>query len=208
MEASIANTTTMDFLTYFEARRVGIILILTSLIVLALIIQWLCWIFGCGRFGLSTSGGSTTTATEAVNSDGRPKGVIGTIVFLAGDFITRLINDFRHLLALIIVLIFGLALAYAMYKADGSLPGIRDALQAVSATLGGLVGSVIGYYYGESAAGKAVFAKALSEQTSSSGSGGPKGQGPAASREGSTEPARDEGTSSGRTAPPPPTQPL
>lgn len=49
-----------------------------------------------------------------------------------------------------IVLIFASALVFAMYTADGDMDKLATALQVVTATLGGLVGSIIGYYFGES----------------------------------------------------------
>ena len=77
-----------------------------------------------------------------------------SIRFVLTDFFVKIINDFRHLLALVLVVLFGLALFAAMWpgmmKQDVSL--IKDGLQGVAAALGGLIGSIIGYYFGESAA--------------------------------------------------------
>ncbi len=64
-------------------------------------------------------------------------------------FISKIINQFRHLLALVVVLIFAIALIVAMCMAH-DITELSDTLQAVMATLGGLVGSIIGYYFGES----------------------------------------------------------
>ena len=74
--------------------------------------------------------------------------------YVAANFFVEIINDFRHLLALVMVLLFAVALAIGMY------PGVRawdvqklaTGIQAVAAALGGLIGSIIGYYFGESAA--------------------------------------------------------
>jgi hypothetical protein len=185
----------MDFLP-------DLALMLVFLLMLVLMLQWVCWIFRWGRFKVPTSGGQPSLL-DGTSAGGQPRGVVQSTVYIIGNFITTLIDDFRHLLALIIVLIFGAALAYAMYKADGSLPGIRDALQAVAATLGGLVGSIIGYYYGESAAGKALSARVATQRTAPSvvGTEGSTGQGPGAPNR-SPEP---EGSSeANRNAPPPP----
>ena len=86
------------------------------------------------------------------------KGVADTskVRFVVADFFVKIINDFRHLLALLIVLLFALALFTAMWpgisKQEVGL--IKDGLQAVAAALGGLVGSIIGYYFGESTASR------------------------------------------------------
>lgn len=71
------------------------------------------------------------------------------------DFLVKIIDDFRHLLALIIVVIFALALGYAMLRAGNQFDNMTKALQAVVSTLGGLIGSIIGYYFGESTAQRA-----------------------------------------------------
>jgi hypothetical protein len=67
------------------------------------------------------------------------------------DLIVKIIDDFRHFLALLIVVLFFLALGYALLRAGGDVEAISDALQAVSSALGGLIGAIIGYYFGESA---------------------------------------------------------
>jgi hypothetical protein len=53
------------------------------------------------------------------------------------NFFVKIVNDFRHLLALVLVILFGLALFAAMWpgmmKQDVSL--IKDGLQGVAAAL-------------------------------------------------------------------------
>lgn len=141
-----------NFLNYFAAHSAGILMLILCLLVLTLLINWLARIFNKGRF-------SRTLSTRREDS----------LRFLISDAAVKIINDFRHLLALVIILIFALALAYALIRA-GSQPGdninnMKEALQAVVATLGGLVGSIIGYYFGESAVSKALEPGANQQQT-------------------------------------------
>jgi Mn2+/Fe2+ NRAMP family transporter len=88
--------------------------------------------------------------------------------FIFSEAAVKIINDFRHLLALIIVLIFAFALGYSLIKAASAvtnatsptmIDNMKEALQAVVATLGGLVGSIIGYYFGESSVVKSPDSK-------------------------------------------------
>jgi hypothetical protein len=115
--------------------RVGILVLLVILIVAGGVTNWLLWMFGWGRYR-----GPLPTNSK--------------IRFVVADFFVKIINDFRHLLALLIVLLFSGALFIAMWpgmmKQDVTL--IRDGLQGVASALSGLLGSVIGYYFGESTA--------------------------------------------------------
>ena len=99
--------------------------------------NWVLWTFRWGRY----SGPASTDSK---------------IRYVLTDFLVNIINDFRHLLALVIVILFGVALFTAMWpgmmKEDVTL--IKDGLQGVLASFGGLLGAVIGYYFGESAASK------------------------------------------------------
>ena len=130
------------FFTFLQTYRSGIVLLLFILASLVFFIQWLVWISGKGRFA--------RTSLPTARADLR---------FIFSDAAVKIINDFRHLLALIIVLIFAFALGYSLIKAASvstnatsptTLDNMKEALQAVVATLGGLVGSIIGYYFGES----------------------------------------------------------
>jgi hypothetical protein len=125
--------------SFFADQRAGILMFLLTLIVLTGVTQWVLWILGRGRFSSPSSSG----------------------VFR--ELITKIIYEFRHLLALAIVLLFSVALFFAIWPGvmGGSVQNIREGLQAVAATLGGLIGSIIGYYFGESAAGKGRSAAGL-----------------------------------------------
>lgn len=127
-----------NFLDFLNVHRGGILILLLSLLVLNMMVQWLAWIFALGRYS-----GSSSQPREQ------------TLSYVMADAVVKIINDFRHLLALIIVLIFALALAYAMVQGRETIADMQEALQTVVATLGGLVGSIIGYYFGESAVAKA-----------------------------------------------------
>jgi hypothetical protein len=126
------------FLGFLATQRNGIAMLLLVLGALAGLLNWLLWMFRRGRF----RGTSPQT-------DQRLRVVLT-------DFFVKLIDDFRHLLALVIVLLFALALFLAMLPGlhSGNLNDIKDGVQVVAAALGGLIGSIIGYYFGESAGGK------------------------------------------------------
>jgi hypothetical protein len=126
----------IEILRFFESNQVGLLVLLACVGIILLAVQWLAWILGIGRFKGGAVGEQRVTPQN--------------LRYLVTEALTKIINDFRHLLALIIVVIFGLALAYSLYQASGDIDKIKEALQAVAATLGGLVGSIIGYYFGES----------------------------------------------------------
>jgi hypothetical protein len=133
----------MDSLfTFLQTYRSGIFTLLLVLASIVFFIQWLSWIFNLGRFGKAA-----------------PPGTRAELRFIFSEATVKIINDFRHLLALLIVLIFAFALGYSLIKAATApssadpptmIDNMKEALQAVVATLGGLVGSIIGYYFGES----------------------------------------------------------
>ncbi len=143
-----------SFFTFLQTYRGGIVFLLVCLGSIAFLVQWFAWIFARGRFrrhdpltGTGTGTGSGTSRAE--------------LRYIFSEATVKIINDFRHLLALVIVLIFGIALLYSLIRAatlttDGTttVNNMKEALQAVVATLGGLVGSIIGYYFGESSVAK------------------------------------------------------
>lgn len=105
---------------------------LVLIIIALLLVNWLLWMFGKGRF------------KEIVAPTSR-------IRYLMADLFVKIIDDFRHLLALIVVSIFAFALLYGFIIAGTEIENIKSVLQAIVSTLGGLVGLIIGYYFGESA---------------------------------------------------------
>lgn len=138
--------------TFLQSYRSGILFLFFCLAAVAFLVQWFAWIFGKGRFRLLPANGKDGVGGKA------------ELRFVFSEAIVKIINDFRHLLALIIVLIFAFALGYSLIRAGSLQTGtgapsvidnMKEALQAVVATLGGLVGSIIGYYFGESSVAKA-----------------------------------------------------
>lgn len=156
------------FFTFLQTYRAGILLLLLILTILVFLLQWLAWIFARGRFKRSTpdkegadvgaqggpgdgTGGLRGTGDGTVSTDVRGRAAR----FILTEAATKLINEFRHLLALLIIVIFSFALAFSLIKAGSLTTGsavdnMKEALGGVVATLGGLVGSIIGYYFGES----------------------------------------------------------
>lgn len=125
----------MDLLDWILANRIGIVFLGQIVLSVAVLVIAACWTFGWGRFSRHPAGGPSKSEN---------------LRYLITEALTKIINDFRHLLALILVVIFGCALVYTLVQAGGDMVLIKEALQAVTSTLGGLVGSIIGYYFGES----------------------------------------------------------
>ena len=142
-----------EFFGFLAAQRSGILLLLLVVVVLAILLNWLLWMFRWGRFR------GTSPQTDQ------------RLRVILTEFFVKLIDDFRHLLALVIVLLFALALFLAMLPGlkSGNLSDLKDGIQAVAAALGGLIGSIIGYYFGESAGSRTREPSGLNEaQTSAS----------------------------------------
>ncbi len=129
-------------LKFIGENWLGMLVMFLSLCCVFLLLRAFCWLFCWGRYK-----GDLQRLEKGERDNG--------IGYVLADLLVKIVNDFRHLLALMVVTIFALALAYALVIAGGSIEEITRALQAVTATLGGLVGSIIGYYFGESAAKKA-----------------------------------------------------
>jgi len=125
-----------EFFSFLDTYSGGIWMLLVCMGTLVLLVQWFAWIFSKGRFQRS----NVTPRRQ------------DSLRYVFSDAVVKIVNDFRHLLALIVVLIFAIALAYSLWEANGDIANIKEALTAVTATLGGLVGSIIGYYFGESSA--------------------------------------------------------
>jgi hypothetical protein len=129
------------FFGYLEANRDGIFVLLLILGALVFVIQWIAWIARKGRFS------PPALPPSAQRQDLR---------YIFSEATVKIIDDFRHLLALVLVLIFGFALAYVLIKASPSVEGMKEGVQSVVASLGGLIGSIIGYYFGESSVVKSL----------------------------------------------------
>ena len=130
-------------LEYVWHHRGGIAILLIAAFGLMAVVQWLAWIFRFGRFRPAPNAGPSP-----VRQTSNP------LRYVAANFFVEIINDFRHFLALVVVTVFALALAVGMYPGlrNWSVEEIGKGVQAVAAALGGLIGSIIGYYFGESAA--------------------------------------------------------
>jgi hypothetical protein len=122
------------FFGFFETHANGIGMAILCLFAVAFFAQWVSWIFGFGRF------------KRKDQKEGEGKGA--ALRFVITEAAVKLVNDFRHLLALLIVGIFGGALFYVLGKAHDAFE-MWEALKNVTATLGGIVASIIGYYFGE-----------------------------------------------------------
>ena len=116
---------------YLAANAAGIWVLIVVVFFGILAVQWLSWIFRWGRFGQEPPGKS--------------------IRFILAELAANIINEFRNLLALVLVLLFGGVLAFGLVKGGKDAQGISAVLQAVASSLGGLIGAIIGYYFGESA---------------------------------------------------------
>lgn len=123
---------------YLAANWRGIGVAILLIFAAVLVVQWLAWIFRKGRFG---------TDTRIERKD--------TLRFVFADLLVKIIDDFRHLLALVVILIFALAMAFGFvlvaYETEARMDALADVLQAVVSALGGLIGAIIGYYFGEKA---------------------------------------------------------
>lgn len=132
-----------SILDFFSENTHGFAVLVGILFFLTLLIQWTAWLFKWGRFGKSEA---------TTDSDDRP-----SIRYMVAQFMIEIINDFRHLLASTLTLVFVVALLSVLFitwRNNFDIEVFKDGLHAVVASLGGLIGSVIGYYFGESAAEK------------------------------------------------------
>lgn len=85
--------------------------------------QWVAWILGVGRF-----------REQSVRSS-----------WFVQDFASTISSDFRHILATALVVLFGVALLVGV-ALDSGYP---DKMQPVMNSFPGLLGAVIGFYFGE-----------------------------------------------------------
>lgn len=127
------------FFQFLQNQWAGILVAALILVLLTALVHWLAWVFGRGRF------------------DQPAPAKKDQLRYVVTNFFVEVINDFRHLLALVIILIFALALVNSLvlvwFVDDANrIDAIGKAMQGVVSTLGGLIGAIIGYYFGEKAA--------------------------------------------------------
>src|SRR5215470_10839822 len=91
------------FLNFLEVHKVGLLTLAALFFALLLALRWVCWIFGLGRF---KDGGGVGPGHQEIR-------------FVIADFCVKIIDDFRHLLALIIVFVFLIALIIMLW------PGVK-----------------------------------------------------------------------------------
>ncbi len=143
---------------FFQRNATGIFVFLIALTILAmlfvLVFQKICWILERGRFKLTEAQKKATSVAESS---------VGMVI---SAFFAKLIDEFRHLLALLIFLLFAGTLIYGIAVAGSGIPSgtdvkefttlrldnIEKVIQVIVASLGGLVGSIMGYYFGEARA--------------------------------------------------------
>ena len=125
MSAMLAN---------LEQHWVGAGLLVVLVLVLMVFVRNLFWLMGWGRYK-------------------RPREA-STWTYYATQFIAKTISEFRHLLALLIFLLFACSVILAIVPGLIALnvEQMTEGLEGVAAALGGLVGSIIGYYFGEQVA--------------------------------------------------------
>lgn len=170
---------------YLASHWQGIVVAILVAFAALMLVQWLAWIFRWGRFGAEA---------RRERRD--------TLRFVFADLLVKIIDDFRHLLALVVILIFAAAMAFGFvlvaYETDGRMVALADVLQAVVSALGGLIGAIIGYYFGEKAGERR-------SAESPPAAGGTTPAGPAA--QGPPPDGGDDRTPGIRPAPRPPTEP-
>lgn len=127
-----------EFLSLLETHYAGVFVLALITLIVIFFVNWILWMFSWGRF----------------KNEANKTSPNGSFFYAFVDLMVKIINDFRHFLALVLVLIFAVSLMYAFYFTK-TVNEMSDALQAVMSTLGTLVGSIVGYYFGESAVRKA-----------------------------------------------------
>jgi hypothetical protein len=128
-----------NLLQYLEDYSTGLYVLIFMIFALLLAINWLAYIFNWGRYRYN--------AKHPIDRKSK-------MSYLVAEFFANIINDFKHLLALVIVFIFVLLILYGTVMGE-NFEQKKEALQLVIASLGGLLAAIIGYYFGESAATKA-----------------------------------------------------
>lgn len=162
-----------SFRVFVDSYGSQIVFVLISLFALMAFVQWACWIAGWGRFRRSVA--STDDAEEeggATHARRRQPAMERPLRFVFMDLFARLVDDFRHLLALVVMLVFFVAVLYALWIGGSDVDNLNKALQAITGSLSGIIGVIIGYYFGETSA------RASGAQPDVIRPGGPPVQGP------------------------------
>lgn len=132
----------MDISDYVKTSWNVFMILFPTLSLIGIFVTWMAWVKGCWRF-----------KRETTDSNKRET----TIRYMMVKFLTEIINDFKHILAILLTLMFVVTvfsiIYFALFK-QKDFTVLKDGLQVVVASLGGLVGSIIGYYFGESADSK------------------------------------------------------
>jgi len=120
--------------------------VLVALFGLLVAATWVLWLLGRGRF-----------KPPATNTDGAPSGRPPGLRYVLTDFLTKMISDFQHFFALVIVGVFCWMVCRmtAPGIAVGDFALVEKGLAVVLNTpFGGVVISMISYYFGEQAGRK------------------------------------------------------
>ena len=123
-------------------------ILLPTLLLIGIFLTWMAWVIGVGRF-----------QRRPLDVNSRET----TIRYMVVKFFVEIINDFKHILAILLTFMFVGALFSVIYFAlvtQKNFALFKDGLQVVVASLGGLIGSIVGYYFGESAASRRLFGQA------------------------------------------------
>lgn len=141
-------------LDFFNANSTGIFVLIGIVFSIAFLVQWLAWIFCWGRFKLQpclpSEPASGDTDEDSYSWINPQESIRRTLL----NLLTKIIVEFRHLLALSIVFVFILALSFVGFRNGISNEELLNGIQVVASSIGPLIGSIIGYYFGESAAEK------------------------------------------------------
>ncbi|GAB5398870.1 MAG: hypothetical protein Aureis2KO_04550 [Aureisphaera sp.] len=143
-----------DFLIFLEDHQTGVLLFVVLIISVVIAIRWLFQIFALGKYKTHYKVKDENGKEKVVKVKQKDENT--SITYILTQSLVDIVGEFRHFLALMIVLLFVILIIAAMWAGNGSsqmnFDNMMDAMQLVIASLGGLLGSIIGYYYGESAA--------------------------------------------------------
>ncbi|WP_143569704.1 hypothetical protein [Tenacibaculum agarivorans] len=142
-----------DFFTFLSTHSNGILMLILLVFSAIYALNWLAKIFKWGRYNISK-----------LDNDEATQAAYGDMSYVFTQFLVKIISDFKHLLALVIVLIFTGLIIFSMATTP-EFDEKMEALQLVIASLGGLLGTVIGYYFGESASNKQESISTTEEET-------------------------------------------